>query len=193
MKIVGVIIMENQNKKKFDKHQSNLDFKFMSFFFKIRDLFKPPIQKLNKIAIKSGDYILDYGCGPGSYTIAAAELVGLSGKIFAADINPFAIEKVKSKSEKKKLNNIKTIITDCKTGLNENYLDKIICFDTLHDINDRKLLLNEFHRILKPNAILVLDDHHLSEEEILNEIKNDNLFKLYEKKQGLYLFTKTEK
>jgi len=184
--------MENRNKKKFDKHQSKLDFKFMSFFFKIRDIFKPPIQKLNKIDIKSGDYILDYGCGPGSYTIVAAELVGPSGRIFAADVNPFAIEKVKSKSEKKKLNNLKTIVTDCKTGLKESYLDKIICFDTLHDINDRKSLLNEFHRILKPHAILILDDHHLNEEQILNEIISDNLFRLLEKKQELYLFTNTE-
>lgn len=192
-KILEVIKMENRNKKKFNKHQSKLDFRFMSFFFKVRDIFKPPIRKLNKIEIKPGDYILDYGCGPGSYTMLASEIVGPTGKIYAADINPFAIEKLKSKSLKKEYKNIETITTDCKTGLNESCIDRVICFDAFHDISNKRCVLEEFHRVLKSKAILGLDDHHLNENDILNAITSEGLFKLLEKKDKIYLFTKNEK
>ena len=68
-----------------DRPMSNLHFKVMSFEFKFRDLFLPPRKKLNDVGIRPGFHILDYGCGPGSYSIAAAELVGNSGKVRAED------------------------------------------------------------------------------------------------------------
>lgn len=71
----------------------------MSVLFKIRDKFYSPIEKIRKTNIKQGDFVLDYGCGPGSYTVAAAEVVGSNGKVFAADIHPLALVKVKKKQE----------------------------------------------------------------------------------------------
>ena len=84
-----------------NKTQSNLDFKMMAFCFAIRDKFKDPLKKIKKANIKPGDYVLDYGCGPGSYALIAAEVVGPTGKIFAADIHPLAIKKVKKKHQEK--------------------------------------------------------------------------------------------
>ncbi|MFX1320368.1 MAG: class I SAM-dependent methyltransferase [Promethearchaeota archaeon] len=172
------------------KSQSNLDFRFMSFFFKIRDFFKSPIKKIDKAEVKSGNFVLDYGCGPGSYSFAAAEIVGPSGKIFAADIHPFAIKKVNRKAMKKGLENIITIETDCKTGLDDNSIDVIICFDVLHNIEDKECILKEFHRILKLNSRLSFDDHHMNENEIINTITTQDLFKLVGKKEKIYNFSK---
>ncbi|MHA1751653.1 MAG: SAM-dependent methyltransferase, partial [Candidatus Helarchaeota archaeon] len=62
---------------------SELGFKMMAFFFRIRDLFSPPIKKIKLLNIKKGSIILDYGCGPGSFSIAAAQLVGNTGKVYA--------------------------------------------------------------------------------------------------------------
>jgi len=99
--------MKNNSKLKKQKHQSSIDFKGMAFFFKIRDIFKPPIKKIRNSNIKRGDYVLDYGCGPGSYSFAAAEVVGMEGRIYAADIHPIAIKTVKKKVLKKNIQNIK--------------------------------------------------------------------------------------
>ena len=172
------------------KSQSNLDFRFMSFFFKIRDFFKSPMKKVDKAEVKSGDFVLDYGCGPGSYSFAAAEIVGSSGKIFAADIHPLAIKKVNKKAMKKGLENIITIETDCKTGLDNNYIDVIMCFDVLHDIKDKESILKEFHRVLKLDSRLSFDDHHMNENEIIEIITAQGLFKLVEKKEKIYNFSK---
>jgi len=173
-----------------NKSQSNLDFRFMSFFFKIRDFFKSPMKKVDKAEIKSGDFVLDYGCGPGSYSFAAAEIVGSSGKIFAADIHPLAIKKVNKKAMKKGLENIITIETDCKTRIDDNYIDVIMCFDVLHDIKDKESILKEFHRVLKLDSRLSFDDHHMKENEIIEVITAQGLFKLVEKKEKIYNFSK---
>ena len=79
-----------------DKLNHNLDFKLMSFAFKFRDFFLPRKNILKEVGIKPGFHVLDYGCGPGGYIIAAAELVGKSGKIYALDIHPPAIQTVQS-------------------------------------------------------------------------------------------------
>ncbi|MGB5910763.1 MAG: class I SAM-dependent methyltransferase [Promethearchaeia archaeon] len=172
------------------KSQSNLDFKFMSFFFKIRDFFKSPTNKIEKAEIKLGYIILDYGCGPGSYSIAAAKIVGPSGKIYATDIHPSAIKEVNKRALKNELKNIETIQTDCKTGLEPNSIDVIICFDVLHNIKDNNCILKEFFRVLKPESILSFDDHHMKENEILEKLTSEGLFKLVDKKDNQYNFTK---
>lgn len=173
-----------------NKNQSNIDFKVMSFFFKIRDKFKSPMKKVEKAGIRMGNFVLDYGCGPGSYTIAAAKKVGPNGKVYAADIHPLAIKKVEQKGKQIGLTNIETILTDCKTNLKENSIDLIICFDMMHDVKKPELLLNEFYKVLKPNSILSFDDHHSKEEEIIPLITSNGLFKLVEKKENQYNFKK---
>ncbi len=173
-----------------NKHQSNMDFRFMSFFFKIRDRFHSPIEKITKANIKQGNYVLDYGCGLGGYTIAAAEIVGPNGKVFAADIHPLALEKVRKKANKKGLNNIETIKTDCNTGLNDEDIDIVICFDVMHDIPNKDDLLKEFYRVLKPSAKFSFDDHHSEEKEIMVIITSAGMFKFIEKRDKQFNFLK---
>ena len=183
-------MMKNHVKKRKNKSQSKLDFKIMSWMFAIRDKFKDPMNKIEKANIKSGDFVLDYGCGPGSYSLAAAEVVGDPGKIFAADIHPLAVERIKKKASKGGLTNIHTILTDCDTGLEENSIDVVICFDTLHALRNLTGNIEEFYRVLKPNAILSVDDHHSKEDEIISKIQENGLFDLKEKKEKMFIFIK---
>jgi len=173
-----------------NEKQSNIDFRFMSFFFNIRDKFHPPIKKIRKANIKQGEIVLDYGCGSGSYTIAAVEKIGPNGKVIAADIHPLALEKVRKKAEKTGYTNIETIQTDCATGLDDESIDRIICFDVIHGIPNKNDILKEFHRVLKPNSTLSFDDHHMNEDEIIDFITSKGLFKLAEKKDKQYNFIK---
>ncbi|MFX1257810.1 MAG: class I SAM-dependent methyltransferase [Promethearchaeota archaeon] len=177
-------------KKRQDNPQSNLDYKIMSFFFAIRDKFKDPMRKVKKINIKEGNFVLDYGCGPGSFTISAAKKVGASGKVFAVDIHPLAIKKVQKKALKKGLKNIETILTNCKTELKNNSIDIIICFDTFHCLKDQESILGEFFRILKPASLLFIDDHHMQENEIISRITEQSIFRFVEKIEDIYVFSK---
>ncbi|MGB8641696.1 MAG: class I SAM-dependent methyltransferase, partial [Nitrososphaeraceae archaeon] len=78
-----------------DKPMSAFSFKFMYIILKFRDAFLRPRKILSKIeGIRNSVSILDYGCGPGSFTMVAAEMVGKDGTVIAADIHPLAIKQI---------------------------------------------------------------------------------------------------
>jgi ubiquinone/menaquinone biosynthesis C-methylase UbiE len=173
-----------------DKPMSNFDFQFMSVGYKIRDFFLPRKNILKEVGIKPGFHVLDYGCGPGSYIIPLAELVGESGKIYALDIHPLAIQKVQYIASKKQLKNVEAILSDCQTGLPDNTLDVVLLYDAFHHLSDPDMVLKELHRVLKPDGILSLSDHHLKENEIVSGVTNGGLFRLLRKGQRAYTFLK---
>jgi len=162
----------------------------MSFGYKFRDFFLPRKNVLKEAGIKPGFHVLDYGCGPGSYIIATAELVGKSGKIYALDIHPLAIQMVQSIATKKQLTNVETICSDCKTGLPDKSIDVALLYDTLHGLSEPNEVLAELHRVLKPNGILSFSDHHMKESEIISKMTDKGLFRLSRKGERLYNFSK---
>lgn len=172
------------------KPMSNVDFIGMSFAYKFRDFFIPRKNVLAEVGIKPGFNILDYGCGPGGYILAAAELAGKSGKIYALDIHPLAIQRVQNIATKRKLANIVTILSDCATGLPDNSIDVVLLYDTLHTLSEPDEVLAELHRVLKPKSILSLSDHHMKENEIMPKITDKGLFRLLGKGKRVYNFQK---
>jgi len=175
-----------------DKPMSNFDFQFMSVGYKFRDFFLPRKNILEEVGIEPGFHVLDYGCGPGSYIIPLAELVGESGKVYALDIHPLAIQKVQGIVSKKQLLNVETILSDYQTGLPDNNLDVVLLYDIFHHLSDPNAVLKELHRVLKPDGILSFSDHHMKEKEIVAEVTNSGLFRLSRKGQRTYAFLKKD-
>jgi ubiquinone/menaquinone biosynthesis C-methylase UbiE len=173
-----------------DKPASDFHFKVMAFIFKLRDFFSPRKNILKEAGIRPGFRVLDYGCGPGSYTTAAAELVGGSGKVYALDIHPLAIRMVRDIASKNKLTNVETILSDCKTGLPDNSVDVVLLYDTFHDLSDPNGVLQELHRVLKPDGLLSFSDHHMKQQEIISRVTGTGLFKLSGKGKRTYSFLK---
>jgi len=177
-------------KLKKDRPMNKSHFKFMVKHFEKRDKEYPPLDKIRKTKIKEGSIVLDYGCGPGSYSIAAAQVVGDLGKVYAADINTLAINEVKNRARKKGIINIETILTDCNTNLDENSIDVVLLLDIYHNLSDPKSILEELHRVLKKNGSLSVDDHHFKNDEIIRKITSTKLFKFSERKEELFNFIK---
>ncbi len=175
-----------------DKPMSNFHFRVIAFNLKIRDFFLPPVNTLKEAGIKPRFHVLDYGCGPGSYIIAAAEMVGKSGKIYALDINPIAIQSIKSIISKRQLTNVETILSDCRTGLPDDGMDVVLLYDTLHLLSEPDRVLEELHRVLKSDGILSLSDHHMKENEIMSKVTKSGLFRLVRKDKRTYSFLKDD-
>ncbi len=184
---------KNDKKKKGDKPMNKILFKLMTWEFKNREKKHPPLGKIKKTKIKNGDLVLDYGCGPGGYTIAVAEFVGETGKVYAVDIHPLAIKEVKRRALERGLLNIETILTDCDTQLTDGSVDSILLFDILHDLSDPDKILKELHRILKKEGWLTVDDHHLKDNEIIGEITHNKLFEFDEKNEKVFNFRRLNK
>lgn len=169
---------------------SRFGFSMMSLLFKVRDWIMPRRKVLDEVGIKTGESVLDFGCGPGDYSVAAAELVGPNGKVFALDILPYALEEVRKRASDKGLTNIKAILSDCATGLDDGSMDLVLLADVFHGLDQPDKVLEELHRILKPDGILAFNDHHLEEEEILAGVTRHGLFRLQRKGERIYLFAK---
>jgi ubiquinone/menaquinone biosynthesis C-methylase UbiE len=169
-----------------DKPMSGLGFNLMSLAFKFRDLFQDPADILKEAGIKPGHRVLDYGCGPGAYAIAAAGLVTGSGKVYAVDIHPMAVKQVKKTASRKGLSNVETILTDCATGLPDESIDVALLYDILHSLNNPREILAELHRVLKPEGILSISDHHLKDEEVTSGVTAPDLFRLLTRGEKVY-------
>jgi ubiquinone/menaquinone biosynthesis C-methylase UbiE len=169
---------------------SDFGFKAMAFTFRIRDFFRPRSEIVREAGIREGFQLLDYGCGPGSYVRAVSEIVGESGKVYALDIEPLAVESVKKISEKHGLKNVETILSDRKTGLRDESIDVVLLYDTFHDLVDPNGVLEELSRVLKLAGVLSFSDHHMKEDEILSEVTNKKLFRLLRKGERTYSFLK---
>ncbi len=169
---------------------SNFHFKVMAFVFKFRDILRSRKNILEEAGIKPGFPVLDYGCGPGSYTAAASEMAGSSGKVYALDIHPLAIRMVRDIASKNKLTNIETILSDCNTGLPDNSVDVVLLYDTFHDLRDSDRVMEELHRVLKSEGLLSFSDHHMKEQEIISRVTGSGLFKLSGKGKRTYSFSK---
>jgi ubiquinone/menaquinone biosynthesis C-methylase UbiE len=142
----------------------------MTFFFKFRDFYCPPIKILKQINIQPGSHILDYGCGSGSYSIAAAQLVGPTGKVYAADIHPLAIREVQKKVRKMELQNVDTMLTDQETKLPNASTDIVLLFRVLHDFKNPDIIIKELDRVLKPTGILSVIDHKFDKDKVASTI-----------------------
>lgn len=172
------------------EHMRDCYFHLMAFGFKLRDYLQSREKIIADIGIKPGDSVLDYGCGPGSYILPLYRLVGDAGNIYAVDIHPLAIQYVQDLSRKKRLLNVTAIRSGNGTQLEDNCIDVALLYDILHDLADAETILKELHRVLKPDGILSVNDHHLEEEQIVRRVTQCGLFRLTGKTRQAVSFAK---
>ena len=91
---------------------SSFSFQLMDFTFRVVDFFfRPYIDKrIKKFGIREGMTVVDYGCGPGRYTIRFSRIVGEMGKVYAVDIHELAVKEVERKIAKGGLGNVKPVL-----------------------------------------------------------------------------------
>ena len=138
------------------------------------------IEMLQQIGIRSGQTVLDFGCGYGAYTIPVAEIVGRQGKVYALDKDNEALDELMQKAESGGLKNIERMGTsgELEIELADDSVDAVLLFDVFHsfyfpEAEDRKRLLGELYRIMKPSALLSISVWpNLTEPETEDEIKN---------------------
>ena len=163
--------------KKDLKPMPNAAFKCMMWLYKFTNLIWNPRRHLKKIPLKEGMVVVDYGCGPGRYTIPAAKLVGNEGKVFTVDIHPLAIKTIKERAVRESLTNIETILVDSyNTGIQDSSIDLVLLLDTLHMIGNHDALFREIHRILKQDGILFMDPGHMRMSRAREIVESSSFF-----------------
>ncbi len=161
-----------------DRPMPNVIFRFMTGLFAVRDRLRSRRPVLEEAGVRPGMVVLDYGCGPGSYTITAADMVDPSGHVYAVDLHPLAIERVEAWVRKRGLANVTTIKTDRDTGLPDGSVDVALLYDIIQLLSEPGEVLREVRRVLKPEGVLSLSWHNIPTVERLFEPMNDGMFVL---------------
>lgn len=130
----------------FDKHKKDFDRLFALF------------------TLKSGDTVLDAGCGTGVLVPYILKRIGLAGTLYELDYSEKMLEI--NQRMNKLHNNINFIKADAESvHLGDESCDVVICFSSFPHFYDKQKALNNLSRILKPKGKFVLS-HFCSSDEI---------------------------
>ncbi|MBD3291898.1 MAG: methyltransferase domain-containing protein [Armatimonadia bacterium] len=120
------------------------------------------------VPVEKGDVLVDFGCGAGTYALQAAKMVGRSGTVYAIDCDAERMEPVSSATRK----NLDAIHGDGGTGipLEDESCDVGLLYDVLQKLDDRRAVMREMHRVIRPNGVLSVYPMHLNPREIRAEV-----------------------
>lgn len=109
--------------------------------------------------VRDGMSALDFGCGPGFFALAMAELVGPSGRVIACDLQEGMLEKLRRKLKGTPLEGRVQLhrSNQKELGLAEK-VDFILAFYVLHEVPDLRRLLADFANVAASGArVLVVE------------------------------------
>jgi len=161
---------------------SDLSFKLMVVLFGILDFFYPYVgRRARRFGIAEGMTVVDYGCGPGRYTVHFAQIVGPTGKVYAVDIQPLAVETVKRKVSRRGLSNVEAVLArGYDSGLPDRAADMICAIDMFFSVPDPGQFLSELRRVIKENGALVIDDGHQTRRVTKEKIAASGVWRIQE-------------
>jgi len=121
---------------------------------------------LAELGIRECDVVLDFGCGPGTYALPLAQVVGPQGRVIALDRSAGQLEELKRRITGSPLRNrIDITRTDgdlTLNGIEDGSLDAALLFDVLQHVEDWRPLIFSLRRSLAPGGLLLINPSGLS-------------------------------
>jgi ubiquinone/menaquinone biosynthesis C-methylase UbiE len=122
----------------------------------LRRLIHKP-EKILKPYIKEGMTVLDMGCGPGFFTAEMARLVGESGRVVAADLQPAMLDKMIKKITGLGLETrVDPHLCHAESTGVEKKFDFILTFWMAHEVPDQQHFFGELRSVLNPGGKILV-------------------------------------
>ena len=114
-----------------------------------------PVHVLNTLGITNSVHdIADFGCGYGTFTIPAAQMV--TGTVYAIDMDFEKIQTLRKKIQNNRIKNIVILQQDIfHTTLGFESVDYVLLFNILHTTRPLELL-TEAYRVLRKNGSVAI-------------------------------------
>ena len=113
---------------------------------------------------KPGTILADVGAGDGSYSFAAAEIVGPTGRVYATEIDTDKLKQIRAEVLKRKLSNVVVVEgTADDTKLPMECCDAIYLRHVYHHLTQPEEFDRNLVRSLKPGARLAIIDFPANE------------------------------
>ncbi|MCR6722382.1 MAG: arsenite methyltransferase [Chitinophagaceae bacterium] len=109
--------------------------------------------------IRQGDTVIDLGSGAGNDVFIARAETGENGKVIGIDFTPAMIEKAKANAAKLGYTNVEFRQGDIEQmPVDDNTADVVVSNCVLNLEPNKKAVINEIYRVLKPGAHFSISD-----------------------------------
>ena len=113
--------------------------------------------------IKEGDTVIDLGSGAGNDCFVARHETGPRGKVIGIDFTPVMIQKARLNAERLGFNNVEFREGDIDAmPVSSDLADVIVSNCVLNLVPDKKKVISEMYRVLKPGGHFSVSDIVLS-------------------------------
>ena len=120
----------------------------------------PEMPRLRQeLTLAPGMSVADVGAGRGEMTVALAAEIGPSGRLYATDIDPDALEQIRARVAAAQLQNVTILQAQARdTGLPTNCCDAVVLRRVYHHLSDPAATNLDLLRALRPGGVLAIID-----------------------------------
>ncbi len=109
--------------------------------------------------IQKGDVVIDLGSGAGNDCFIARHETGAEGKVLGIDFTEKMIEKARINADKLGYNNVEFRFGDIEQmPVSDNFADVVVSNCVLNLVPNKKAVISEIFRVLKPGAHFSISD-----------------------------------
>lgn len=124
--------------------------------------FMDPGAVVSHFHLREGERVGDFGAGAGFFLPALSKAIGASGRIYACEIQKQLVEKLGQVAREKHIGNVEVHWCDFEvlggTKLADELLDAGLLANTLFQIENKSVALQEFARVIKKGGRLFVID-----------------------------------
>lgn len=135
-----------------------------------QNAFLRPKELLRSVGVDRDMIVADLGMGSGYFSLAASELVGPYGTVYAVDVNASALSHLKSRIQLTGQRNITPVWADIEqlgsTNIPDASCDVVLLVKVLYQVKQRAQALAEAVRVLKPRGTLLVVEWRMANTPI---------------------------
>jgi ubiquinone/menaquinone biosynthesis C-methylase UbiE len=144
--------------------------------------------------VKEGMTVLDFGCGPGFFSIEAAKMVGPCGRVIGVDVQEGMLARLKGKIAGMELEKRFTLhrCAENKIGI-AGPIDFFLAFYVVHEVPDAKEFFKEAYSLLKPGGLMLVAEpvFRVSKPEFEQALRSAGEAGFTGAKRPLLMFSRT--
>jgi ubiquinone/menaquinone biosynthesis C-methylase UbiE len=132
-----------------------------------REAEEQPEKALDALNLKPGMVVADIGAGVGYMSLRLARRVGPSGKVYANDLQPEMLDRLRQNAAQARITNVVTVLGDVSDPkLPANTMDLVLLVDVYHEFSAPQKMLRKIRETLKPDGRLVLLEYRAEDPNV---------------------------
>ncbi len=127
-----------------------------------------PAKFFLELNLKKGITFLDVASGRGAYSLAASDIIGKKGRVYAVDLWEEGISILKKEASLKGIDNFSAFVSDASQNIpvENGCVDVCLMATVLHDFVGDKVarqVMKEIVRVIKPQGTLAIVEYNKKE------------------------------